>query len=120
MVKDMIQQGIIEHSSGFWSSPIVLAKKQDVSLRFCVDFRCVKDVTKNDVYPIPHIDETLDTLGGAHWFTTLDLASGYWQVELEQEDREKAAFSTPFGFYHFKVMPYGLSNAPSTFQKVME
>ena len=78
-----------------WSSPIVLAKKQDWSLRFCVDFRHVNDVTKKNVHPIPRIDETLDTLGRAHWFTTLDLASGYWQVELEQEDREKTAFSTP-------------------------
>ena len=67
------------------------------------------------------VDETLDTLGGAHWFTTLDIASGYWQVELEHEDREKTAFSTPsFGFYQFKVMPFGLFNAPSTFQKLME
>ena len=64
--------------------------------------------------------QTLDTLGGAHWFTTLDLASGYWQIELEQEDREKTAFSTPFGFYQFKLMPFGVSNAPSTFQKLME
>ena len=120
MVKDMLQQGIIEHSSGSWSSPIVLAKKQDGSLRFCVDFCRVNDVTKKDVHPIPRIDKTLDTLGEAHWFTTLDLASGYWQVELEQEDREKTAFSTPFGFDQFKVMPFGLSNAPSTFQKLME
>ena len=73
MVKDMLRQGIIECSSGSWSSPIVLAKKQDGSLRFCVDFHRVNDVTKKDVHP----------LGGAHWFTTLDLASGYWQVELE-------------------------------------
>ena len=98
----------------------MIARKKDGTLRFCVDFRRVNDVTKKEVHPLPRIDETLDMLGGARWFSTLDLASGYWQVEMEPEDKEKTAFSTPFGTYQFKVMPFGLSNAPSTFQKLME
>ena len=120
MLDDMLQQDVIEASSGPWSSPIVLARKKDGTLRFCVDFRRINDVTKKEVHPLPRIDETLDMLGGAKWFSTLDLASGYWQVEMEPEHKEKTAFSTPFGTYQFKVMPFGLSNAPSTFQKLME
>eukprot|EP00731_Ephydatia_muelleri_P003031 Em0001g3031a len=120
MLDDMLQQDVIEASSGPWSSPIVLARKKDGTLRFCVDFRHINDVTKKEVHPLPRIDETLDMLGGAKWFSTLDLASGYWQVEMEPEHKEKTAFSTPFGTYQFKVMPLGLSNAPSTFQKLME
>ena len=120
MLDDMLQQDVIEASSGPWSSPIVLARKKDGTLRFCVDFRRINDMTKKEVHPLPRIDETLDMLGGAKWFSTLDLASGYWQVEMEPEQMEKTAFSTPFGTYQFKVMPFGLSNAPSTFQKLME
>ena len=120
MLDDMLQQDVIEASSGPWSSPIVLARKKDGTLRFCVDFRRINDVTKKEVHPLPRIDETLDMLGGAKWFSTLDLASGYWQMEMEPEHKEKTAFSTPFGTYQFKVMPFGLSNAPSTFQKLME
>eukprot|EP00731_Ephydatia_muelleri_P003528 Em0001g3528a len=120
MLDDMLQQDVIEASSGPWSSPIVLARKKDGTLRFCVDFHRINDVTKKEVHPLPRIDETLDMLGGAKWFSTLDLASGYWQVEMEPEHKEKTAFSTPFGTYQFKVMPFGLSNAPSTFQKLME
>ena len=120
MLDDMLQQDVIEASSGPWSSPIVLARKKDGTLRFCVDFRRINDVTKKEVHPLPRIDETLDMLGGAKWFSTLDLASGYWQVEMEPEHKEKTAFSTPFGTYQFKVMPFGLCNAPSTFQKLME
>ena len=103
-----------------WSSPIVLARKEDGTLRFCVDFRRINDVTKKEVHPLPRIGQTLDLLGGAKWLSTLDSASGYRQVEMEPEHKEKTAFSTPFGTYQFKAMPFGLSNAPSTFQKFRE
>ena len=115
----MLSRDIIEPAQGPWSSPVVLVKKKDGSTRFCVDFRKVNQVTK-DAQSCPRIDDTLDTLGAAKWFSTLDLASGYWQVEVEQSDREKTAFSTPQGLYQFRVMPFGLCNAPGTFQRLME
>eukprot|EP00731_Ephydatia_muelleri_P023225 Em0015g808a len=119
MIKGMLEQGIIEPADGSWSSPIVLAKKKDGSFRFCVDYRRVNDVTKKDVHPIPRIDDALDTLAGAKWFSTIDLASGYWQVEMDPSDKEKTTFVTPFGLHQFRIMPFGLTNAPSTFQRLM-
>ena len=120
LVDQMLSRNVIEPAQGPWSSPIVLVKKKDGSTRFCVDFRKVNEVTKKDAQSLPRIDDTLDTLGAAKWFSTLDLASGYWQVEVEQSDREKTAFTTPQGLYQFRVMPFGLCNAPGTFQRLME
>ena len=85
---------------------------------FCIiDFRNLNQNTLKDAQPLPRIDETLDALDGASYFSTLDLASGYWQVEMHPKDEEKAAFVSPFGFYQFRVMPFGLCNAPATFQR---
>ena len=120
MLDQMLQQGVIEPAQGPWSSPIVLVKKKDGSTRFCVDFRKLNDLTRKDAQPLPRIDDTLDALSGACWFSTLDLASGYWQVEVDPSDREKTAFVTPFGMHQFRVMPFGLCNAPGTFQRLME
>ena len=120
MLDDMLSQGVIEPACGPWSSPIVLVSKKDGSSRFCVDFRKVNDLTIKDAHPIPRIDDTLDALSGSRWFSTLDLTSGYWQVEMEEADKEKTAFSTYRGLFQFKVMPFGLANAPSTFQRLME
>ena len=120
MLDQMLQQDIIEPAHGPWSSPIVLVKKKDGSTRFCVDFRRLNDLTRKDAQPLPRIDDTLDALTGACWFSTLDLASGYWQVEVDPDDREKTAFVTPFGIHQFRVMPFGLCNAPGTFQRLME
>ena len=89
MIDGMLKQGIIEPSEGAWASPIVLARKKDGSFRFCVDFRCVNDVTKKDVHPLPRIDHALDSLAGAKWFSNLDLACGYWQVEMDLQIRRR-------------------------------
>ena len=120
LLDGMLERQVIEPSQGSWSSPVVLVKKKDGSTRFCVDFRQLNAVTKKDAQPLPRIDETLDVLGSALWFSCLDLTSGYWQVEVAPEDREKTAFVTPCGLFQFCVMPFGLTNAPATFQRLME
>ncbi|GBN71776.1 Retrovirus-related Pol polyprotein from transposon 297, partial [Araneus ventricosus] len=120
LVKEMVDNGIIEESSGPWASPIVLVKKKDRSTRFCVDYRKLNEITIKDSYPLPRIDDTLDALNGSQWFSTLDFKSGYWQVEIQLEDKEKTTFTTGQGLWQFKVMPFGLCNAPATFERLME
>lgn len=91
-----------------WASPIVLVKKKNGSLRFCVNYWKLNKITRKDAYPFPRFDDTLDTLADARWFSTLDLISSYWQVEVAPADREKTAFCTPNGIFEFNVMPFGL------------
>ena len=112
-------QGIIQPSSGPWSSPVVLVPKKDGTTRFCVDYRRLNAVSCKDAYPLPQIEDILSTLGEAKYFITLDLASGCWQIELKESSRPKTAFATHQGLFEFTSMASGLHNAPATFQRLM-
>ena len=120
LVDDMLARGVIQPSKSPWSSPIVLVAKRDGSTRFCVDYRQLNAITKRDEFPLPRIDDTLDLLSKTRYFSTLDLATGFWQVQMEEDSVEKTAFITHCGLYEFLVMRFGLTNAPATFQRLME
>ena len=110
MVQEMLDTGIIEHSISPWASPILLVSKQDGSTRFCVDYRRLNAITKLDEFPLPRVDDSLDLLAGMK----------YLQVRMSPEAQEKTAFIMHEGLYEFLVMPFGLCNAPATFQQLME
>ena len=119
-VGDMLAGGVIEESCSPWASPVVLVRKKNGSLRFCVDYRRLNAVTRKDVFPIPRIDDILDQLSGKKVFSTLDAKRGYWQIRMAEESQPKTAFVVPGGLYEFRVMPFGLCNAPATFQRLMQ
>ena len=119
-LKAMQASGVIQPSESPWASPVVMVKKKDGTHRFCVDYRQVNSVTKRDSFPLPRIDDLLDQLGQSCYFSTLDLASGYWQIPVDPKSVPKTAFITHQGLFEVLVMPFGLTNAPAVFQRLME
>ena len=120
-LKDMLDAGAIQESHSPFSSNIVLVRKKDGSLRFCIDYRKLNSRTVKDAYALPRIEETIDSLVGSRFFSKLDLRSGYWQVAMKEEDKPKTAFQVgPLGFFECNRMAFGLTNAPATFQRLME
>ena len=117
---DRILRAGIEPTSTEWASPVVFVPKKDGTMRFCVDYRKQNAVTVRDSYPLPRMDEFIDSLGDATVFTTLDCSSRYWQVEIAEEDRDKTTFTSHSGLYRFLRVLFGLKNAPATFQRAVD
>ena len=119
-LQDQLEAGVVVPSNSAWSSPICLVRKKDGTVRWCVDYRKLNQVTVKDAYPIPRIDLCLDCLASAKIFSTLDLQSGYWQLKVAEQDREKTAFITKYGLFEYTKLPFGLCGAPGTFERGME
>lgn len=118
-VQEMLKNHVIRPSASPWASPVVIIKKKDGSPRFCVDYRRLNLITERDVYPLPRVDDIIDRLAGAQFFSTLDLKAGYWQLSSAEEDKKKTAFVTTEGLFEFNLLPFGLSNAPATLQRTI-
>lgn len=119
-IDKMLKDDIIEECESAWSSPALMVPKSNGGIRFCVDYRRVNAVTKSDTYPMPRIDDLLQSTKRDCYMSTLDLRSSYWQVAVREADRDKTAFVCPLGTFRFKRMPFGMKNAPATFQRLID
>ncbi|PHJ20723.1 retrotransposon nucleocapsid protein, partial [Cystoisospora suis] len=120
MLNELVEKEFIVPSQSPVAAPVIFVGKKDGSLRLVIDYRPLNRITIKDDYPIPKIHDLINRLGKAKWFTKFDLQKGYYQVEIAEADQWKSAFRTRYGTYQFKVMPFGLSGAPSTFQRLMQ
>ncbi|CAM5092157.1 unnamed protein product [Eretmochelys imbricata] len=116
----MLQMGVIRPSGSAWASPVVLVPKPDGEIYFCMDYCKLNAVTRPDNHPMPCTDELLEKLGWDQFISTLDLTKGYWQVPLDESAKERSAFTTHVTLYEFNVLPFGLRNAPTTFQRLID
>lgn len=119
-LRGLLEAGVIRESSSPFASPIVVVRKKNGEVRLCIDYRKLNLQTIKDAYPLPNLEESFSALTGSKWFSVLDLKSGYYQISMCEEDKPKTAFVTPLGFWEFNQMPQGVTNAPSTFQRLME
>ena len=120
-IQEILDGGAIRPSQSPWCNAVVLVRKKDGLLRFCIDFRCLNARTKKDAYPLPRMQETMESMVGARHFSCMDLKSGFWQVQMDEDSRQYTAFTVgSMGVYEFLCMPYGLCNAPATFQRLMQ
>ena len=118
-MEELVSKGIVRPSTSPWGAPVLFVKKNDGSLRLCIDYRELNKVTLRNQYPLPRIDDLFDQLQGARVFSKIDLRSGYHQLNIRSEDVPKTAFKTQYGHYEFLVMPFGLTNAPAVFMDLM-
>ncbi|XP_075521380.1 uncharacterized protein LOC142554602 [Primulina tabacum] len=118
-LQELVDRNYIQPSSSPWGAPMLFVKKKDGTLRLCIDYRDLNNVTIKNKYPLPRIDELFDALQGSKVYSKLDLRQGYYQLRIRQEDIPKTAFNTRYGHYEFLVMPFGLTNAPATFMDLM-